>query len=75
MIARRCPAYSITAVGDIDQTEAPHDHSTWEGAVGAVLTERWAGGSVGVIAPASCCSSTRREWPPSLAVTTGSMSP
>lgn len=41
MVARRCPAYSITAVGDIDQTEAPHDHSTWEGAVGEVLTDRW----------------------------------
>ncbi len=41
MIARRCPAFSITAVGDIDQTEAPHAHSTWEQAVGAVLTERW----------------------------------
>lgn len=41
MVARRCPGYSITAVGDIDQTEAPHDHSTWEGAVGEVLTDRW----------------------------------
>lgn len=41
MVARRCPAHSITAVGDIDQTEAPHDHSTWEGAVGEVLTDRW----------------------------------
>lgn len=41
MVARRSPASSITAVGDIDQTEAPHDHSTWEGAVGEVLTERW----------------------------------
>lgn len=41
MVARRCPAFSITAVGDIDQTEAPHDHTTWEGAVGEVLTERW----------------------------------
>lgn len=41
MVARRCPAYSITAVGDIDQTEAPHAHMTWEGAVGEVLTDRW----------------------------------
>lgn len=41
MVARRCPAYSITAVGDIDQTEAPHAHSTWEAAVGEVLTDRW----------------------------------
>lgn len=41
MVARRCPAFSITAVGDIDQTEAPHAHRTWEEAVGDVLTERW----------------------------------
>ncbi|MCW4601729.1 AAA family ATPase [Janibacter hoylei] len=41
MVARRCPAYSVTAVGDIDQTEAPHAHTTWEGAVGEVLTDRW----------------------------------
>ncbi len=41
MIARRCPAYSITAVGDIDQTEAPHVHTTWDGALSGVLTDRW----------------------------------
>ncbi len=41
MVARRCPAFSITAVGDIDQTEAPHAHRTWEEAVAGVLTERW----------------------------------
>lgn len=41
MVARRCPAFSITTVGDIDQTEAPHAHRTWEEAVGEVLTERW----------------------------------
>lgn len=41
MVARRTPAFSITAVGDIDQTAAPHAHCTWEEAVGAVLTDRW----------------------------------
>ncbi|MGO1165052.1 MAG: HelD family protein [Janibacter sp.] len=41
MVARRTPAFSITAVGDIDQTEAPHAHHTWTEAVGDVLTERW----------------------------------
>ncbi|WP_338749261.1 HelD family protein [Janibacter alittae] len=41
MVARRSPGYSITAVGDIDQTEAPHAHTTWEDAVGEVLGERW----------------------------------
>ncbi|MGE9782741.1 HelD family protein [Janibacter sp. G368] len=41
MVLRRCPAASITAVGDIDQTEAPHAHTTWEGALGEVLTDRW----------------------------------
>lgn len=41
MVARRAPGYSITAVGDIDQTEAPHAHTTWEAVVGDVLGERW----------------------------------
>lgn len=41
MVARRTPALSITAVGDIDQTESPHDHTTWQAAVGDVLTDRW----------------------------------
>ena len=41
MVARRCPGHSITAVGDIDQTEAPHAHTTWEGVVGEALGERW----------------------------------
>lgn len=41
MVARRCPGHSITAVGDIDQTEAPHAHTTWAGAVGDVLGGRW----------------------------------
>ncbi|GIF41519.1 DNA helicase [Actinoplanes xinjiangensis] len=41
MVLRRCPSRSITAVGDIDQAEAPHRHTTWAQAVGAVLGERW----------------------------------
>lgn len=41
MVARRCPGHSITAVGDIDQAEAAHAHTTWESAVGEVLGERW----------------------------------
>ncbi|ACQ79223.1 conserved hypothetical protein [Beutenbergia cavernae DSM 12333] len=39
MVLRRCPTRSITAVGDIDQAEAPHRHTTWVEAV-AVLGER-----------------------------------
>ena len=42
MVMRRCPSRSITAVGDIDQTEAPHQHTTWEEAVSAAFGERWA---------------------------------
>lgn len=41
MLMRRCPARSITAVGDIDQAEAPHRHTTWGEAVGAAFGERW----------------------------------
>jgi hypothetical protein len=41
MVLRRCPSRSVTAVGDIDQAEAPHRHTTWAEAVGAVLGERW----------------------------------
>ncbi|GAB6903391.1 HelD family protein [Kineosporia succinea] len=41
MVLRRCPARSVTAVGDIDQAEASHRHTTWAGAVGAALGERW----------------------------------
>jgi hypothetical protein len=41
MVLRRCPSRSITAVGDIDQAEAPHRHTTWAQAVGAVLGDRW----------------------------------
>ena len=41
MVMRRCPSRSITAVGDIDQAEAPHRHTTWGEAVGAAFGERW----------------------------------
>ncbi|AIY00428.1 Putative superfamily I DNA and RNA helicase-like protein [Arthrobacter sp. PAMC 25486] len=41
MIMRRCPSRSITAVGDIDQAEAPHRHTTWGEAVGAAFGGRW----------------------------------
>ncbi|GGB39625.1 DNA helicase [Flexivirga endophytica] len=41
MIARRVPSRSITAVGDIDQTEAAHRHTSWEGAIAPVFGERW----------------------------------
>lgn len=41
MVMRRCPSRSITAVGDIDQTEAPHRHTTWQESVGAAFGERW----------------------------------
>ncbi|MDJ0314799.1 UvrD-helicase domain-containing protein [Arthrobacter sp. H35-D1] len=41
MVMRRCPTRSITAVGDIDQAEAPHLHTTWGEAVGAAFGERW----------------------------------
>jgi DNA helicase IV len=41
MVMRRCPSRSITAVGDIDQAEAPHRHTTWEEAVNAAFGARW----------------------------------
>ncbi|MFD3683591.1 HelD family protein [Nocardiopsis sp. NPDC058631] len=41
MVMRRCPSRSITAVGDIDQAEAPHRHTTWEEAVSAAFGTRW----------------------------------
>lgn len=41
MVARRTPQLSITAVGDIDQAETPHEHATWAQAVTAVFGERW----------------------------------
>lgn len=41
MVRRRVPSRSITAVGDIDQTEAPHRHTSWNAAVEPVFGERW----------------------------------
>ncbi|GLY32609.1 UvrD-helicase domain-containing protein [Kineosporia sp. NBRC 101731] len=41
MVLRRCPTGSVTAVGDIDQTEAAHRHTSWDEAVRATLGERW----------------------------------
>lgn len=41
MVARRCPSRSVTAVGDIDQTAAPHPHRDWHDAVGAVFGGSW----------------------------------
>lgn len=41
MVVRRCPTKSITAVGDIDQTEAPHQHSSWAESVNEPLGSRW----------------------------------
>ncbi|MEV6344774.1 UvrD-helicase domain-containing protein [Actinoplanes sp. NPDC051851] len=41
MVLRRCPARSITAVGDIDQAEAAHRHTSWSEAVSATLGDRW----------------------------------
>jgi hypothetical protein len=42
MVLRRCPSRSITAVGDIDQAEAAHRHTSWAEAVQAVFRDRWA---------------------------------
>jgi hypothetical protein len=41
MVLRRCPTRSITAVGDIDQAEASHRHTSWAQAVRATLGDRW----------------------------------
>lgn len=41
MVLRRCPSRSVTAVGDIDQAEAAHRHTTWDEAVQAVFGTRW----------------------------------
>lgn len=55
MVLRRVPSRSITAVGDIDQTEAPHRHTTWEEAVGPVFGDRWSRGDLTI------CYRTPRE--------------
>jgi hypothetical protein len=41
MVLRRSPTRSVTAVGDVDQTRAPHPHTDWDDAVGPVLGTRW----------------------------------
>lgn len=41
MVARRTLKQSITAVGDIDQAESSHKHTTWAQAVNAVFGEGW----------------------------------
>lgn len=55
MVLRRCPARSITAVGDIDQAEASHRHTSWAEAVRATLGERW------TAAELTICYRTPRE--------------
>ncbi|GAA4946550.1 HelD family protein [Actinoplanes utahensis] len=55
MVLRRCPGRSVTAVGDIDQTEAPHRHTSWAQAVGAVFGDRWTAAELTV------CYRTPRE--------------
>lgn len=41
MVSRRTPRLSITAVGDIDQADSSHLHTTWAQAVNAVFGGRW----------------------------------
>lgn len=55
MVVRRCPSRSITAVGDIDQAEAAHRHTSWAEAVRAVLADRW------TFAELTICYRTPRE--------------
>ncbi|MGC3863065.1 HelD family protein [Micromonospora chersina] len=55
MVLRRCPSRSITAVGDIDQAEAAHRHTSWAQAVQAVFGERW------TAAELTICYRTPRE--------------
>ncbi|TDC38705.1 helicase [Micromonospora sp. 15K316] len=55
MVLRRCPSRSITAVGDIDQTEAAHRHTSWAQAVQAAFGDRW------TAAELTICYRTPRE--------------
>ncbi|XVU21687.1 HelD family protein [Actinoplanes sp. CA-054009] len=55
MVLRRCPSRSITAVGDIDQVEASHRHTSWARAVSATLGDRW------TAAELTICYRTPRE--------------
>lgn len=41
MVRRRCPARSITAVGDLDQIQAPHRAANWAECLAGVLGDRW----------------------------------
>ncbi|GAA2189644.1 AAA family ATPase [Micromonospora lupini] len=55
MVLRRCPSRSITAVGDIDQAEAAHRHTSWAQAVQAAFGDRW------TAAELTICYRTPRE--------------
>lgn len=55
MVMRRAGGRSVTAVGDIDQTSAPHEARTWREALGSVWGERWRQGELTV------CYRTPRE--------------
>ncbi|MGC4757659.1 HelD family protein [Micromonospora trifolii] len=55
MVLRRCPSRSITAVGDIDQAEAAHRHTTWAQAVQSAFGDRWTGAELTI------CYRTPRE--------------
>lgn len=55
MVARRVPSRSITAVGDIDQAESPHRHTSWEEAITPVFGQRWRRGDLTI------CYRTPRE--------------
>ncbi|WP_309232063.1 HelD family protein [Micromonospora tarensis] len=55
MVLRRCPSRSITAVGDIDQAEAAHHHTSWAQAVRAAFGDRW------TAAELTICYRTPRE--------------
>lgn len=55
MVLRRSPRRSVTAVGDIDQTESPHSHTSWDGAVSPVFGSRWRRGELTI------CYRTPRE--------------
>ncbi|GLY15296.1 DNA helicase [Kineosporia sp. NBRC 101677] len=55
MVVRRCPTRSITAVGDIDQAEASHRHTTWAQAVHGAFGDRW------TAAELTICYRTPRE--------------
>ncbi|CAG7572549.1 DNA helicase IV [Barrientosiimonas humi] len=41
MVLRRAGGRSMTAVGDIDQVEAAHPHTTWDALLNPVLGNRW----------------------------------